>query len=343
MAPLSPTNQFVATLSQTPVIAAKLNANLRHLKANLDQIIKVLTYSKTVDDDLTELDEDLTTANELLTFVSIIPEVGEAAAPVKEAISVLQPEVKDAKKAADKIESVVKPLRDALSKLDPVLEKAINATQEIQEKSQSFLNKFKGVYSCVQSLPNGAPKDQSLKILTEFSTKAEPAVVDLNKVMSTASSTIEEFYSKLDELQEALNPLKPIIAAIDDVLGPLKPLISMLQSLENDLKNIKILIPIPYPHEYSLYDIFKFFKGIAKWIDEALKPIQDLLDKILSALNINLKIPGLSDILNINISIPDIPDFDALFNEIQKVYNQVMEFIGSFTLQCPPESSQTAS
>jgi hypothetical protein len=47
--------------------------------------------------------------------------------------------------------------------------------------------------------------------------------------------------------------------------------------------------------------------------------------------------------LNINISIPDIPDFDALFNEIQKVYNQVMEFIGSFTLQCPPEPSQTAS
>jgi ABC-type transporter Mla subunit MlaD len=335
---LSPANQFVATLSQTPTIAGKLNANLRHLKANLDQIIKVLGYSKTVDDDLTELDKDLTTANELLTFVSVIPEVGEAAAPVKEAISVLQPEVKSAKNAADKIESVVKPLRDALKKLDPVLEKAIEATKDVQDTSQSFLHKFEGVYNCVKSLPNGAPKDKALKIITDFSTTAEPAVEDLNKIMSTANNTIEEFYNKLDELREALNPLKAIISAIDDVLSPLKPLISLLESLENDLKDIKIMIPIPYPHEYSLYDVFKFFKGIAKWIDKALKPIQDLLNKILSALHIDLKIPGLSDILNINVNIPDIPNFDEIIKQIQDALNKVKGYIESFTLKCPPDS-----
>ena len=334
-----PTTKFIGTLGQTPTIAGDLNSNLKRLKDNLDEIIKVLGYSKTIDDNLTKLDSYLTEANTLLTFVSVIPEVGEAAAPLKEAIAVLRPEVKSAKEAADKIESVVKPLREALQKLDPVLQKLIDATQKIKDTSQKFYDTFTAVYKCVQSLPDGSVKDQSIKYLNDFSTDAEPPVSALNTTMSEANKAINAFYNELEKIKEALNPLNAINDAINDVLSALDPVMSLLRSLEEKLKDIKILIPIPYPHEYSLYEIFTIFKGVAEWIDKALEPIQDLIKDLLKALNINLSIPGLSDILNIHITIPEIPDFSKYLDEIEKALKEITDAFAKFSLKCPPEDN----
>jgi len=334
-----PTTKFISTLEQTPTIAGELNSNLKRLKSNLDEIIKVLGYSKTIDDNLTKLDSYLTEANELLTFVSVIPEVGEAAAPLKEAIAVLRPEVKSAKEAADKIESVVKPLREALQKLDPVLQDLIDATQKIHDTSQKFYDTFTAVYKCVQSLPDGGAKDKSNEYLNAFSKDAEPAVSALNTTMSDANKVINGFYNELEKIKEALNPLNAINSAIEDVLKALDPLMSILHELENKLKDIKILIPIPYPHEYSLYEIFNVFKGISKWIDKALEPIEGLIKDLLKALNINLSIPGLSDILNIHINIPAIPDFSKYLDELEKALKEITDAFAKFSLKCPPEDN----
>lgn len=337
MADMTQTTNFISTLTQTPIIAGELNSNLQRLKDDLDEIIKVLTYPKTISDDLSKLNTALSDASELLTFVSIIPEVGEAAAPLKEAIAVLQPEVKSALSAAQDLEALVKPLREALEKLDPVLDDLIAATQKVEDTSKQFLADFTTVYDCVMSLPDGSAKDASEAYLNDFSQTAEPLVVALNTTMSEANTVISEFYDELNKITEALDPLADIIDDINDVLNVLNPVIDLLEDLKNDLENIKITIPIPgYPVEVSLYDVFKDF---SEFIDEALKPIQDLVDEVLKALDITLpSIPGLDDIINIHITIPDIPDFSAYFDSITQELDALLAELAKFDLKCPPDA-----
>ena len=339
MADMTPTTDFISTLSQTPTIAGELNSNLTKLKDDLDEIIKVLTYPKTAYDDLTKLNDALSTASELLTFVEVIPEVGEAAASLKEAIATLQPEVKSALAAAKDLESLVKPLREALQKLDPILDDLISATSKIEEDSQKFLDTFNAVYKCVESLPDGSAKDTSEDYLNTFSKTAEPLVSALNTTMSDANSAISDFYDELNKIKDALDPLGDIIDDIEDVLNALNPVISLLDKLKDALKDIKITIPIPYPHEYSLYDVFKLFGDFTKYIEEALKPIQDLVDEVLKALDIDISIPGLSDILDIHITIPEIPDFSKYFDSITQELDALLAELAKFDLKCPPDDA----
>lgn len=187
-------------------------------------------------------------------------------------------------------------------------------------------------------MPDGSAKDKSIDYLNTFSKDAEPVVSGLNTTMSEANKVINGFYNELQKIKDALNPLNAINSAIHDVIKALDPVLSLLNELEDKLKDIKILIPIPYPHEYSLYEIFEVFKGVAKWIDEALKPIQDLIDELLKALHIDLKIPGLSDILNIHINIPEIPDFSKYLKELEDAFKEIANIFDKFSLKCPPDS-----
>lgn len=333
----TPTNKFISTLGQTPGIAKELNGNLTRLKSDIDEIIKILGYSKTLNDNLTKLESLLSDASSLLTIASVVPEIGEAAAALNRVIKTLQPEVKSAKSASDKIESVAKPLRDALSKLDPILDKLIKASSEIEDKSQTFLKAFTTVNDCVQSLPSGKAKDEANEYLNEFSSKAEPPTATLNKGMSDLNSVINDFYDALNKIKDALNPLKAIDDAVQKVLDSLSPLISLLDELKEKLNDIKIPVLIPYPHMMSLLEIFEDLKGIAKWVDKALEPIQDLVDKLLKALHIDLNIPGLSDLINIHIDLPEIPDFTKFFKEIEAELTAFLDAIKAFDLKCPPE------
>jgi archaellum component FlaC len=333
---MSPTQTFINTLSQTPVQAQALLANLNRLKANLAQIIKILNYSKTVDDDLAKLDNALDTTKNVLTVVSVIPEVGEAAIELKNAVTILSQEVKPARQAADRIEKVVKPIRDALVKVQSLLDQFIAAVQKIYTTSSSFLHNFTAVVNCINSLPDGTYKTQGLNYLNEFSSTAQPGVAGLNQAMSTANSVIDAFYNQLQALANALNPLGAIASAIEQVLNTLNPVLNVLSQLENALQNIKITIPIPYPVSVSLYDIFKEF---GMFIDLAMKPIQDLINQVLNALHIKLpSIPGLDILLNLHINVPTIPGFQDLLNAINNFFNQIANLIPSFTLACPPKS-----
>ena len=334
---MSSTDTFIATLTQTPTDAAALLVNLNKLSANLGQIITVLGYSKTVDDDLDQLDDALTTTMEALDIVTIIPEVGEAAAELKNAVSLLSEEVKPARNAADKIEAEVKPLRDALQNVQTKLGQFIDAVQKVQSASQTFLTDFTTVVQCINSLPDGTYKTQGLSYLDQFSSAAQPEVAGLNTALETANSIIGDFYSALDALQQALSPLQAISSAIEQVMSVLSPVTDLLTQLENDLQNIKIKLPIPYPLEFSLYDVFKDFSA---FIDLAMAPIQDLVNQLLSALDIQLpQIPGLSDLINLNINIPDIPDFTGLLTAITNFFDQFAITIPTFSLACPPSSS----
>lgn len=339
MADMTPTENFISTLSQTPTLAGELSANFTRLKNTNDEVIKYLGYPQTVADDLNKLYSALETTNDLLDVVTIIPEVGEAAAGFKDSVSVLMHEIEPAKDAANKLADTVKPIETDLKKLDPILDKGISAANDIQKASSEFLNQFKTVSGCIDGLPDGSAKTTAQNYLNQFSEKVEPEVSDLNTAMSDTNSVINSFYNTLNDIKNALNPLPTIIDGIEDVTKVLDPVMSVLSDLKHELKSIKIPIPIPYPQMVSLYDIFKDF---GKFVDLAMKPIESLVDDALKALDVSLpSIPDLNDLLNINISMPDIPDFDSLINTFQNAYNEVEKYINMFNLNCPPADDQT--
>ncbi|MFL6247115.1 MAG: hypothetical protein ACJ74H_13875 [Thermoanaerobaculia bacterium] len=336
----SPTETFIGTLTKTPPLALALQASLQRLKDDDDEIVKVLTYTKTVADDLDQLDDMLTTVNDLLTVASVIPEVGEAAAALKDSVAVLSQEVAPARKAADELEAEVKPFREAFEKIGSYLDEGIKVTGDINTTSQTFLNDFTAVVNCVNSLPDGSYKQQAQAYLDSFSSGAEPVDGALNTAMDTANNIISTFYSEVEKLEAALNPLSAIASAVEQVLNVLSPVLGPLQSVVNALENIEIPIPIPYPHMVKLYDVFK---DLGAFIDLAMAPIQDLVNQLLSALHITLpSIPGLSDLINLHIDIPAIPDFASLLQAITNPFNQLLAWIPKFSLKCPPAPGDVA-
>lgn len=341
MSDMTPTQTFISTLRQTPTLASNLKTNLQRIKGNLQQIITYLTYPKTVADDLTKLSTALNTTIDLLTVVSVVPEIGQAASAVKNVLRVLQQQVTPAKNAAVSLESKVKPVREALQNLAPLLDKAIQTADNISTTSASFLGKFIAVSDCVNSLPQGSVRTQSEQYLNDFSNRFQPAVQTLNTTLSTTNSTIDSFYSALQQLMNALSPLQAISSAIKQFLSALQPLTNLLDELQNALRSIKITLPLPYPISVSLYDIFDNFK---EFIALAMKPIEALVDEILAALHIQLPpIPGLSDLINLRINLPSIPDLSAIIQALMDALAQLQIGFNLFHLDCsPPHSSQSA-
>lgn len=338
MTDMTPTQTFIQTLGQTPGLASTLQTNLRKLQANLQQIITVLTYPQTVADDLTKLTNALSATIDVLTFVSVVPEIGEAAGALKTVLQTLQTTVTPAKNAAVTLNNAVKPVRDALSKLSPLLDNAIRVAGDINSTSSSFLGKFTTVAGCVQALPAGSVKDQLEQSLNQFSNQAQPLVVQMNSALSTINSAIESFYSALQQIASQLNFLSAISSAVQQVLSVLQPVTDLLDQLESALQSIKITIPIPlYPITVSLYDIFENFTA---FISLAMAPIQALVDQILSALHIQLPtIPGLQDLINLNINLPSIPDFSGLIQAITDALAKLQADLNLFNIDCPPKQS----
>lgn len=336
---MTATETFISTLTQTPALATTLQGNLQHLKDDNDEIVKVLGYSKTVADDLDTLDDTLSDVSDLLDIVEVIPEVGEAAEGLQTAVTAMSEEVKPARKAADRIEAKVKPVRDDLEKLDSTIGKAVQAAQNIASKSTSFLKTFTAVAQCIQSLPDGTYKSSAEKYLDSFSSDMEPVVQGMNEALQTANTVIEKFYASLQELKSTLEPLGSLASSIQDVLNVLTPVMGPLGELKSALTSIKIPIPIPYPHLVTLYSVFEEFSDFANL---AMKPIQGLVNDLLSALNITLpSIPGLSELLDLKITIPGIPDFGGLLSAFVNPYNELKAAIGDFSLKCPPDDNDS--
>ncbi|MBC8756302.1 hypothetical protein H2O64_16630 [Kordia sp. YSTF-M3] len=335
MVDMTPTNSFIRTLTQTPKLATELSQNFTRLKNTNDEVIKYLGYPQIISDDLNKLYKALSLTKDLLTIVSVVPEVGQAASAYKTLVNTMMLEIKPAKDAAARLAKTVKPLHDNLQKLDPILDKGIAAANEVAKISGAFLTHFTEIASCINSLPEGSVKETGQNYLNTFSSKTEPGTVKLNKAMSDTNSVINTLYNELAKIKAALNPLPAILNAINDVFKVLNPLMDILKEVEHALKTIEIMIPLPYPHMVSLYDIFN---TLGEFLDLAMKPIEGLINDLLNALHIKLpSIPGLSDLINIHINLPSIPNFDALIAEILNVLKQFEIDIKLFDLSCPPK------
>ncbi len=336
---MTPTNNFIATLTQTPIIATQLSNNFAQMKQTTDTVIQYLSYPQDVSNDLNTLSDTLQTASELLTFVSVVPEVGEAAAALNEAVTAMSEEVTPAKEAAASLAAEVKPILSVVQDVDNAFAKGQQTAQDVANAATTFLNNFTTIVNCINALPSGQAQDTAQTYLNQFSTQVEPDVTTLNTGMAEVNNVVNSVAGALTDLENQLSPLQAIDSAINSVLSALNPVISLMNSLKNDLENIEIPIPIPYPHMVSLYDVFS---TLGDFISLAMAPIQDLVNDLLNALNITLpSIPNLSYLLNLNITLPDLPDFDSLVSSIVNLVNTLENDLKLFNLSCPPSADQT--
>lgn len=339
MTDMTLTDEFTKSLAQTPQQAKRLSDNLTRLKKTNDELVTVLGYPQTISDNLNKLYDTMVDVRGVLTIVSVIPEVGQAASALKTSLNLLIQEVKPAKEAAARIASEVKPLHDNLKKLGPIIEQGIKYANELEAQSSAFLKHFQAITACINSLPDGEVKDTAQTYLNQFSETNLPLVDNLNAVLDQTNTTIEKLYNALERLKAALNPMAAINKAIDKVMSVLGPIKSVLDELEHALMNIKIRPPLPYPVPVSLYEIFK---ALGTFADLAMKPIQALVDSVLKALNIRLpSIPGLSDLINLDIDLPDLPDFGGIVSDIEDFINKIKSLADIFQLDCPPKKGQT--
>lgn len=336
---------FIDTLGQTPTLSAALSANLTKIRDDLAEIIKVLTYPKTVSADLGKLSKVIDTIDPILTAVSIIPEIGSEVKVIQEALKSIKTEVDQAKSVADKIEAKVKPIREALQKLQPLLADAITATDKITSTSTTFLAQFKEINTCVNSLPDSPPKTAGLQFIAAFAANTTPLVADLNTALSTTNNEINTFYTAINDLKNKLNFLSEISDAVSSLLNDLSPLLGPLSNLMSAL-NFKITIPTPVPFygvHVSIKDIldqFKAFTDLAMdMLNPILGPILDPLRKL--AASILDEIPGIKQLLALaDIPVPSVPNFAAIFSALEALATKLEAAIPTFNLQCPPSADQ---
>lgn len=334
--------QFVAALNQTISQSGQLSASVGQLKNDVDQVVTVLSYPKTVSDDLNNLDSVLSTVSTLLTAVSIIPEIGEAAMAINEAVGSLQTEVTPAKDAAAAIEAECAPFQDALGQVDSVLGDALQGINTITSDTQTFLTNFQAIDACINNLPDGPVKSQGLSYLSTFAATTTPYVNQVNSVLGTVNGAVGAFDSAIDQIENQLSFLSEISGTIDSLLNELSPLLGPLKSLQS-LLNTSITIPTPVPFygvHVSIEDILTDFKAftdlamqiLAPVLNPILQPLEDLAQSIIS------QIPGIGQLMNLNLNLPTIPNFTDLFSNLTVLANQLEAAIQQFTLQCPPQA-----
>ncbi len=337
---------FLAALTQTPALASALSTSLTQLQSDLNQIITVLTYPKTVSDDLNSLGTVLSTTSSVLTAVSIIPEIGAEVEIIQEAVQSLQAELSSATTAANNIENEVKPIRDALSQLSSVLGDAIQGANDIASTSQGFLTNFTAVNNCINALPDGPVKTQGLEYLSSFAATTTPFDTAMNTALSTVNGVIGSFYGAITAVTNQLNFMTQITGAIDSLLSELSPLLGPLKSLQN-LLNVTITIPTPVPFygvHVSIADILTDFKAftdlamsiLAPVLDPILDPLRQLAQSIIG------QIPGIGELLSLSLNLPSIPDFPSLFGNLTVLLTQLEGALQVFNLDCPPKARQAS-
>ncbi len=335
-------DNFAQELSQTPVIGKKLSANLKRLKKDIKSIIKTLNYSKEAADKLTQLNDDLNTMSTTLAFVAIIPQIRTPALQLRRSVDALNSKVKPAKNKAVAIEAKIKPIREALVNIDKKLDAAIKAVDNLVVFSTSFLRNFNKIRKCINSLPDGPPKEYGQKFIVEFSMAYEPSVAEMNAGLTHANTIIEAFYNQVSALKKKLDILSPMINGINAIMKALKPIMGPLDQLVDMLKfKIKIPpIPIPYipTMNVSLYDILDKFKEFS---DLAMKLLDPIL-KLIPTFKIPLPaIPYISNLINFNLDIiPKLPNFSNLFANIEMWLPKIKIEFKRFTLTCPPNTKK---
>ena len=331
------TDELKSNLSKLEGDSSELEKKVKAVDDDLIYVHDKLTIPETIHDRLSQLDSSLMLASNLLGVVRILPAISVAASNTKRAIDLFREPVSKAKKVTADIDKRVKPIRTKVHKVEQEAAKLDAEIKAIITKEQSLIQAVNHAQICIAGLPSGTVKTKSTDTLEALSKKADPPVgqaVQAQQAVLEAANTIE---NKIDQVKSNLKSLVEIDVSIDRVMNALDPLISQLQAIKKAF-NQTIRVPfggypkmckkkvwpgmtVYYPCGwYTTYFSFTI-QQILDGISGVVKPVMDLLDKamdavlnpLLKALNLNIKLPG----------IPKLEKLEDIFASLTAVYESM--------------------
>ena len=340
------TDQLKSDLYKLEGDSSELEKKVKAVDDNLIYVHDKLSIPETLHDRLSTLDSSLKMASDLLGVVRIIPPIGAAASNTKRVIDLFRKPVSQAKKVSGNVDKRVKPIRTKVHKVEQEVAKLDNELKSIISKEQSLIRSVNHAQTCIASLPSGAVKAKSTGTLESSSAKAAPPVgvaVTAQHAVLEAANAAE---NKINQIKKDVQSLVEIDASISQVMKVLNPLINQLMALK---RAFNVTIRVPYggfpkmckkkvwPGITTYYPCgwhttyFSFsIQQILNGVSGVVRPVMDLLDKAMYAvLNPLLKA------LNLNIKLPAIPGLDKLkdiidslasvLDPLTKTFNQLMK------------------
>ena len=317
------TDKLKSDLSKLEADSSELEEKVKTVDDNLIYVHDKLAIPETLHDRLSTLDSSLKMASDLLSVMRIVPPISAAASNTKKVIDLFREPVSKAKKVSGDIDKRVKPVRTKVHQVQQQVAQLDAELISIIGKEQTLIQSVNHAQVCIISLPSGAVKTESSGTLEALSREAEPPVVKIQQAQHAVLEAANTAENKINQVKKNVQALLEIDAAIDRVMNVLNPLINQLQAIKKAFNHI-IRVPyggfpkmctkkvwpgvkVPYPCGwYTTYFSFSI-QQILNGVSGVIKPVMDLLDKAMDAvLNPLLKA------LNLNIKLPDIPGLDKL-------------------------------
>jgi hypothetical protein len=356
------TDKLKSDLIKLESDSSALEKKVKTVDDDLIYVHEKLAIPETLHDRLSTLDSNLKLASDLLGVMRIIPPISTAASNTKRVIDLFREPVNKAKKVSGNIDKRVKPLRTKVHEVEQAVARLDAELQSVIEKEQALIQSVSHAQVCIVSLPSGAVKSESTAGLEALSQKADPPVVKTQQaqhVVLEAANTVE---SKIKQVKKSIKSLLEIDAAIDRVMKALDPLIRQLQAVKKAFSQIirvpyggfpkmctkkvwpgvKVHYPCGWYPAYFSFSIQQILDGVSG----VIKPVMDLLDKamyavlnpLLKALNLNIKLPGIPGLENLKENLdallsvfdPMNQAFDRLRREAQAL-NAQMQSLFEFT------------
>ena len=326
------TDKLKSDLVKLETDSSALEKKVKAVDDDLIYIHEKLAIPETLHDRLSTLDSNLKLASDLLGVMRIIPPISTAASNTKRVIDLFREPVSKAKKVSGNIDKRVKPLRTKVHEVEQEVARLDAELQSVIENEQALIQSVNHAQVCIVSLPSGAVKSESTASLEALSQKADPPVVKTQQaqhVVLEAANTVE---GKINQVKKNIKSLLEIDDAIDRVMEVLDPLIRQLQAVKKAFNKIirvpygglpkmctkkvwpgvKVHYPCGWYPAYFSFSIQQILDGVSG----VIKPVMDLLDKAMYAvLNPLLKA------LNLNIKLPGIPGLEKLKETLDALYS----------------------
>jgi hypothetical protein len=328
------TNKLMHDISNAESHTSQIESDVKKVSHDLDSIHQDLAISKKINQSLNDLSSSLTIAKELLTVVSIIPEIGSEASALKNTISEFQIPIKSALACSNKIEKVIKPVRSSIEKIEPKIEKVDTKLLSIMNIENQFVSSLGSATHCINSLPNSTIKSNLVEEIEKASEAIDSSVLQFDKTQLGLLAGVEAAKDQCEKIKSWTADLINLNKEINAVINRLKPLISALKAIKRVFKYV-IRVPyggypkfckkwgVPYPCGWhTVY--FSFSIGqILHGISGVLAPIMNLLNKAMNAI-----LSPLLKALNLNINLPSIPGLvvlDNLMHDLESTYKSITE------------------
>jgi hypothetical protein len=317
------TYKFKSDLSKLESDSSILEEKVKTVDDYLVDVHDKLAIPETLHDRLSTLDSSLKLASDLLGVMRLIPPISATASNTKRVIDLFREPVSKAKKVSGGVDKRVKPVRTKVQQVEKKVADFDAELKSVIEKEQALIQTVNHAQVCISSLASGAVKTKSTGALEALSAEADPPAVKIQLTQHTVLEAVETAENKIDQIKKNLQSLMEIEAAIDRVMNVLNPLISQLQAVKKAFNHIirvpyggfpkmctkkvwpgvKVHYPCGWYTTYISFSIQQILDGVSGII----KPVMDLLDKAMYAV-----LNPLLDALNLNIKLPAIPGLDQL-------------------------------